>query len=159
MHLLWAYQDDGFLDQWQSRALTTGRMPLQVTVMNWQKVRWVQSLLTFECPVVWVDVQKIDRAWAKDGLYIGPGGIGDNQPIKYDRVGKWIAEFHQLEMCIASLTENDVVAFTDGRHRFAWLRDHGAEALPIAADPADEREMRARFETQERECRFRTLTL
>lgn len=36
--------------------------------------------------------------------------------------------------CI-SLDDAGQVQFIDGRHRFAWVRDHGAVALPVATSP------------------------
>ena len=28
--------------------------------------------------------------------------------------------------------DDGIIAFTDGRHRFSWLRDHGVKTLPVA---------------------------
>lgn len=36
---------------------------------------------------------------------------------------------------------------TDGRHRFAWLRDHGLQALPVEVSTECETVYRTRFET------------
>jgi hypothetical protein len=54
--------------------------------------------------------------------------------------------------------ESGEICFTDGRHRFAWLRDHGAQSMPIDIDPAIADEIRRRFVTSERasNCQFGT---
>jgi hypothetical protein len=79
--------------------------------------------------IVWIDVMKFDRAWRSDSLYIAPGGH-TGQGSRYARVGHWFAEHDDCEMCFATL-DNGGVTFGDGRHRFAWLRDHGVASLPM----------------------------
>ncbi|WP_375234404.1 plasmid fertility inhibition factor family protein [Burkholderia pseudomallei] len=46
------------------------------------------------------------------------------------------------------------VSFTDGRHRFAWLRDHGLRALPVEVDQDSVETCRTCFGTTERVGRF-----
>ena len=49
---------------------------------------------------------------------------------------------------------HDKVEFTDGRHRFAWLRDHGLQALPVDVGAESDISFRARFETHLRAGRL-----
>jgi hypothetical protein len=44
--------------------------------------------------------------------------------------------------------------FTDGRHRFAWLRDHGLRALPVETASEQLKVFCALFETAERVGHF-----
>ena len=41
----------------------------------------------------------------------------------------------------------------DGRHRFAWMRDHGAEALPVAVLADEARDVAKLVGTKNRICR------
>lgn len=45
--------------------------------------------------------------------------------------------------------------FTNGRHRFAWMRDHDVEALPIAYEPNEADDLWQRFGTELRVSRLR----
>jgi hypothetical protein len=52
-------------------------------------------------------------------------------------------------MPVVGMTGN-AADFTNGRHRFAWMRDHGVEALPIACEPGEADDLRRRFGTAAR---------
>jgi hypothetical protein len=85
--------------------------------------------------VVWIDVAQLDASWAKDDLYVGPGAAGSRR--KYDRFGEWLTtENKPVEMPEVTIGYRGEIVFTNGRHRFSWMRDHGAQALPVSV-PAD----------------------
>lgn len=81
---------------------------------------------------IWVDTAKLDRLWQRAAdAYIGSGGsehaIGD----RYTRVGLWILAGRPLKMLQIAVSEEGELSFIDGRHRFAWLRDHGAKSVQV----------------------------
>jgi hypothetical protein len=49
------------------------------------------------------------------------------------------------------------VVFENGRHRTAWVRDHGATALPVLACASNADEIAAELGTLERTCRLLNL--
>jgi hypothetical protein len=104
-------------------------------------------------PVVWINVMKLDASWRHDATYYvgrGAAGPGNAKPSKYNRFGKWFSEPHPaVWMPDVGLTDG-IVRFSDGRHRFAWLRDHGVRVLPVTVSPEIEAEMRRRFGTKSR---------
>lgn len=106
-------------------------------------------------PVVWVDVQKVDMSWKNDGnCYVGPDGQGQSiSPARYARFGQWVRHGLAVEMPQLGFDAGEV-SFTDGRHRFAWLRDHGMVALPITVAPENATEMGGRFGTTVRASYF-----
>ena len=83
--------------------------------------------------VVWVDVVALDRAWRLSDQYLEPGG-DNGQSDRYAGVERWFAANRHCDLICATFDESAVV-FTDGRHRFAWLRDQGVEALPLQVPP------------------------
>lgn len=100
-------------------------------------------------PVIWTAVEALDRAWQSAEDYVGPGGVGSNQSGKYERVGAFLLRYAascRLFMPSVSLFLGQV-EITDGRHRFAWLRDHGLQAIPVEVSSDDVAAFRARFET------------
>jgi hypothetical protein len=99
---------------------------------------------------VWVDVEKLDRSWQRAADYVGPAGVGSNQPGKYENVGAYIRTERKLFMPTLAIEADGVVSFTDGRHRVAWLRDRGVEALPVATVPDDTATVEALFGTTAR---------
>ena len=95
--------------------------------------------------VVMVDPKKVDRYWREDASYYVPKSGKGGGAIKgrYDRFGKWIesagepVEMSEMGLRVSTLkdgTEVVEVGFDNGRHRFAWLRDHGAGSIPVAVD-------------------------
>ena len=104
-------------------------------------------------PFVWVSIAKFDLAWSSDGLYIGPNGAGDDQPYKIERTKEWFARFDTSWMPQARLAQDGIPCFIDGRHRFVWVRENGARAIPVMIDPAFQAEMQRRFGSRIRQCR------
>lgn len=95
--------------------------------------------------VIWVDIAKLDLSWRNDQDYVGPGGSGQSIEGRYVNVGKYISAGRPLYMPSVSLDDDGVVGFTDGRHRVAWLRDHGVVALPIEVPPGQAEVIKSRF--------------
>ncbi len=94
---------------------------------------------------MWVSVKKIDRSWRKDvGFHIGCGGTKHAIAGRYRRFGRWIRRREPIWMPAVCLGDEDI-AFTDGRHRFAWLRDHGVRFLPVQVPPEEANAIRERF--------------
>lgn len=68
------------------------------------------------------------------GFYLdvgGKGGIGN----RYERFGEYIARHDSIEAAEVSVREDGTVGFTNGRHRYAWLRDQGLTSIPVAMTP------------------------
>jgi hypothetical protein len=115
------------------------------------KIVWERDVFYNDLIPVWINVSKLDASWAFDSLYIRRGGDHEHQRGKYEAVGLWISMGGRLWMPSVALDEG-VVGFSDGRHRFAWLRDHRVRALPIAVPPAQKSEFLKRFGTESRSC-------
>lgn len=83
--------------------------------------------------LVYVDAAKFDQAWAKDrNFYVGPGGTGAAISGRYERFKAFFED--NDDPIIAStvhVREDGHVGFTDGRHRFAYLRDIGMPSIPV----------------------------
>lgn len=104
-------------------------------------------------PVVWIAIDLLDASWCKTrDDYVGPGGIESTQSGKYSAAGAFLAASIGKEpIFVPSLSlVADEVSFNDGRHTFAWLRDHGLRVLPVEVGRAYEQVIRRRFETTER---------
>ena len=43
------------------------------------------------------------------------------------------------------LADDGEVSFTDGRHTFAWLRDHGPTAVAVQVPPDQAKDVKRRF--------------
>lgn len=95
-------------------------------------------------PFVWVSVAKLSKSWRRSSQYVSQGGGGDAIGTRYEKFGKWVAQGFPIDMCTIGLVEG-VAEFTDGRHRFAWLRDHGVLAMPVHTSPQLVAEFARRF--------------
>ncbi len=84
--------------------------------------------------VVWIDPALFDTAWKRSDQWVSPGGRSGAHGLRYPRVGQWIEAGNNIEMCVAN-RDGGAVCFTDGRHRFAWLRDLGLRAMPVQVSP------------------------
>jgi hypothetical protein len=84
--------------------------------------------------LVMVDVAKFDQAFQKDSnFYIGQDGVGGIGK-RYAAFGKWIEANNVLAASSVAIAQDGSVSFNNGRHRYAYLRDHGFTKMPIAMD-------------------------
>lgn len=82
--------------------------------------------------LVYVDTQKFDKAWQPDEMYIGPGGAGGIRG-RYPGFGDFLNTTQEaIEVSEVFVRANGEVSFANGRHRFAFMRDHGATKIPVA---------------------------
>ncbi len=99
--------------------------------------------------IVWIDVAAFDAAWRETDQWIGPGGTG-GQDDRYKKFGAWFVQGRPVRMCVAWSCDGEV-GFTNGRHRFAWLRDQGVIAMPMQIGPDAAAKYAQRFGTMARE--------
>lgn len=85
-------------------------------------------------PVLWISPAKFDIEWRKSDHWVGPGGTPGGLGERYPRAGEWILSGKPIDMCQIWINEEGI-GFTDGRHRFAWLRDYGLSAMPVQLSP------------------------
>ncbi len=62
-------------------------------------------------------------------------GYGSLHGDRYAKFGRWLEAAVFVDVPVICLDENGVPSFAGGRHRFAWLRDHGLLSLPIEMPP------------------------
>lgn len=98
-------------------------------------LRWCRHPLDqSEDVLIWVDLTKIDFYWKSDRNYVGPRGTGAAIAGRYHMFGKWIMKGEEIEYVSLNRSSEGHIVFSDGRHRTAWLRDHGVVAIPILTE-------------------------
>jgi hypothetical protein len=101
--------------------------------------------------VAWVSVSALDAAWSgATDEYVGAGSVGSNQASKYRRFEEWFANARHVDRSLLFIDGDGRPIFTDGRPRFAWFRDQGLAALPIAVPPNEAGVFNARFKMNAR---------
>lgn len=116
---------------------------------RWMKIDWEMALPESGDVSVLVSVEKIEHEWRRSTDKYIRTGCENGMLRKYEIFEKWImsAKYVKMpEVCIV----NDFVQFNNGRHRFAWLRDHGMTALRINVQPTDVATFETYFGSQER---------
>jgi hypothetical protein len=94
-------------------------------------IDWVLPKGEIHTPV-WASIKLIEERWRHvESDYITPGGGGRSIGNRYERVGEWVRSKGRLWTPVMCLDEADNPSFTDGRHRFAWVRDHQVKVLRI----------------------------
>lgn len=94
--------------------------------------------------VVWVDVAKLEASWRQTLDYVGVGGTGAAIKGRYEKLGQWFA-LGQLVEIPSVVLDGGEISFTDGRHRFAWFRDHGVTIMPVHVEPETAGVIKSRF--------------
>lgn len=117
-----------------------------------RQVRWKPERSSGDA-IVWIDVAKLDRVWRHSSGYVGVAGTGrdDVTRRRYVKFGKWILRRTQpIHMPHLGFVAGEV-GFVNGRHRFAWLRDHGVSALPVTTHPENTGRLRREFGSSRRQ--------
>ena len=82
-----------------------------------------------------LDVVRFDEEFQREqGFYLGVGGQG-GIGTRYARFGTFIGEHDSIEAPEVTVQASGRVGFTDGRHRYAWLRDQGITSIPVSMTP------------------------
>ncbi len=86
--------------------------------------------------LVKVNVKAIDSRLALDKqFYVGPGGTGSSaSSFKYNRAKQIYAAGNSVEAPSLGVLSDGSVGITDGRHRWAVLRDSGAAKVTVSMD-------------------------
>jgi len=78
---------------------------------------------------------------------------------KYEGVGQFLTSPEaRLSMIDVRMRDRDgrrFVGISDGHHRFAWMRDHGALAIPVIIPISQAREIKRLVGSKARICRVR----
>jgi hypothetical protein len=121
--------------------------------MTGRIIKWVRQWGGSD-RVIWVNVNKLNASWKWErGYYIRRGGRSEvAMPRRYSGVGEWVRLGRKMWMPHICLDQKGNVSFTDGRHRFAWMRDHGVKAIPVTAHPSDAHLIAKRFGSRSRMC-------
>ena len=83
--------------------------------------------------LVKLHTNELDRLFSKNkDFYIGAGGTENAIKGRYDKFGDFIQNSPTLEIPQIEVTSDGKINFGNGRHRYAWLRDHGIQEMPVA---------------------------
>lgn len=89
--------------------------------------------------LVTVNTKKFDDAWKGDtGFYLdatGSNRIGN----RYTLIGQFLQTARSMEAPTTYVDADGYVSFGNGRHRWAYLRDHGVTEIPVALTRDGER--------------------
>jgi len=112
---------------------------------------WCREVEWDDDPIVWVDVEKIEAAWCSERFaYLGSDvrqWPSSGMPYRYRRFGEWIAKSSEPIKMSSACLDSGKLSFTDGRHRFAWCRDHGIKVLSMTTSSDGLAEFTSRFGT------------
>lgn len=90
--------------------------------------------------IVWLDVAKVDASYGQDKRFYVSGPESPNAiEGRYERFGEWLKRGIAVKPPEIHLTPWDRIGFTNGRHRFAWMKNHGETRMPFIV-PKDEAE-------------------
>jgi len=114
--------------------------------VNWTMFSRERGFQHAEDPdvIVWIDIDTFDRLWWLSDEYIAKlGDPFDNQPKKYAKAGRRFLAGEPMWMPEVGLDDNGIIGFSDGRHRYLWMRENGAEAMPMAVSESQAKAVRA----------------
>lgn len=68
-----------------------------------------------------------------ESFYVGANGVGGIGK-RYEKLGEWLQEAEYITVPDVYIAPNGSIMFGNGRHRYAWMRDHGVSDIPVAMD-------------------------
>jgi hypothetical protein len=94
--------------------------------------------------LVTIDAKAFDRQFARETeFYVGPHGSGSGGIAgRYGRFQDYLASHDRFQASEVGVMPNGQVNFTNGRHRYAVLRDAGLRGIPLAMDSESVRNAR-----------------
>lgn len=100
--------------------------------------------------LVMVDPRRLDDAWRQDTSYYLPvGGIGVSGVAgRREAFAQFLDTGERVQAPRIAVGDDGIPAFTDGRHRFAVLRDRGVSAVGIMVPKEQAADVRRRFGLQ-----------
>jgi hypothetical protein len=139
-------------------------------IITWDERASSYSCEWWEYVAAWIDVRKLDallplasNMWHV--RFAGENGIAG----KYTGVDKFVRSHKstklflmpeaKIERACKEHPDRDIIYIFNGRHRFAWMRDHGAEALPVAVLKSEASEIAQLVGTDARVCRVTMLKI
>lgn len=125
--------------------------------VNWTVHSWERGYQRAPDPdvIVWIDIDAFDRLWWMSDQYIAaPGDASDNQPHKYAKAGQRFLAGEPMWMPEVGRDADGSLNFRDGRHRYLWMRENGALAMPVAVEQSEAKVLRALCGTRRRTSWF-----
>ncbi len=122
------------------------RLPERRKSVSWAVHSWDRGYAEAPNPdePVWISIRKFDALWRRTDEYIADaGGADDNQPRKYARAGAWLGSGEPTWMPVVGLDHWGLPTITDSRHRYLWMREHGAWSMPVAVPKSEVEAVRA----------------
>lgn len=99
------------------------------------KPKWSQATIGNDV-LVWIDTEKVRASWEKDkdSYFDAPEG---KNAIKgrIPRFDEWMKRGEAVRAPEVCLTQDGEISFTNGRHRFVWMLQHGIKTMPVAVPP------------------------
>lgn len=84
-----------------------------------------------------INVSKFDEKFKKSWQYIGHNGV-DGIKDRYSQFGDWLHKTDEdIEAPLVGVSKSGDVDFTNGRHRYAYLRDNGVKHIPVSMSASD----------------------
>jgi hypothetical protein len=119
----------------------------ETLTLKWKEPRQAQHAIVSGAEVVVnVDVSKINSSWSKDSDHFISGPDSRNAiGRRYDNFGQWLNKGEAIEMSEVGLDYRGEIYFTNGRHRFAYLRDQGVKNVPVVVPVEQAEEIKKRF--------------
>jgi hypothetical protein len=110
-----------------------------------RKIKVVKADRAAKDKLVDVDVKLFDKVFSKSSYYIEPNGKNQIHG-RYEKFGLFIKggidntfgdnyrvqQATSMEASEVSVNKTGDVSFTNGRHRYAWLRDQGLDKVPVS---------------------------
>lgn len=119
----------------------------------WRDIEWAPQLE--EDDIVWISVKKFDAVSSLEKDFYIKNPPDPEDQVKYQRFGAWFSKSHEAIVMPHISLFAEGFSFSNGRNRFAWLRDQGLKSLPVTAHPEESLELRRLVGTKSRESRIR----
>jgi hypothetical protein len=100
-----------------------------------EAVEWSDRVLGND-QIIWVDAEKVRASWAKDrDFYFDADDHPNAIRGRIPRFGAWLQRGIPVNPPEVCLNDQGDIIFTNGRHRFVWMLQHGESRIPVAVPP------------------------
>jgi hypothetical protein len=102
-----------------------------INLFETPQIKWSERTFPGD-HLVWIDTEKVRSSWSLDkDFYFDADDHPNAIRKRIPRFDEWLKKGEAVEAPQVALNDQGEIIFTNGRHRFVWMVQHGVDHIPV----------------------------